>query len=124
VRVVNASEPDVMALGLSLGALMAVVLGIVGIFWVLVFGPDPDRRCAHPWAIARFGLTTVLSGLIGIGLFVIFYGLSYARGGAAVVIVGTCVRVLAMVISVASLFAAVVLTPVRRGATFADAIGA
>jgi hypothetical protein len=51
------------------------------------------------------------------------HGLSYAPGGAAVTILGTCGVVVASVISVASSFAALVFTPVRRGAALGDGTG-
>ena len=116
INSVDDAEPGSVQLLISGSLLIAMVLGTVGIFFVLVFMPNPNRRSVHQWRLARSCLATILGCCTGTVLFFVWFAVSYGnKWGVAEVLVGSGV-LLAMVLSVVGLFSALVFGPSQPGA--------
>ena len=113
VRLADADEPGSVVLLVTLAILLAMVVGIMGIFFVLVFMSHPSRGLAERWLTARFCLALALGCVSGIVLFYVWFGASYGRQWGVGEILFTCGVLVAMVLSVVGLFSALVFRPYR-----------
>jgi hypothetical protein len=113
IRLANADRPGVVALLVSLGTLIAVVLSFVGIFVVLVVMPNPNRSSVRGSGLGRFCLATLLGCGMGFVLFFFWFGVAYALGGewgvATDLVTGSVL--IAMVLGVVRIFSALVFRP-------------